>query len=319
MAEVEKRKARGGWRYASGVVSLALAGFSGFCIVLLAGFSWVFGAESLFELPGAEGPGAEVAYFLLTSAMILSALASLLLAAIALLKPGRGWRTAVAGWTVGVSVLLFAGSQAFLGDPYETESGEFSGGPGVADEMGIPEEEMMMEDMGAPPGTPPQAILTSDRRDSVGLEGTFCWTPGWAENCVEDAGIPLPGERDALAVKQDENLHLVFSLRGWEGRFDERDPEIAEAVAYTLDQETDTLPMPPEDRYLVPAGSSRKLTKEPLVVKGGSGEWKIAPDVPTGEYVFQVAAKSPEPLGEVETWSRATYHFRVKVLPGDGG
>ena len=153
----------------------------------------------------------------------------------------------------------------------------------------------------------------------MGLEGTFCWAPEWAVNCVEDAGIPLPGERDTLAVKRGETLDLVFVLRSSEGRFDERNPRVTGAVAYPLDQETKTIPTPPEDRYLVPDGSSRELSEERLAVKGGPGLSKITSEVPAGEYVFQVSARPPEPPGEVESWRKATYHFRVKVLPKRGG
>lgn len=219
---------------------------------------------------------------------------------------------------IGASVLLSAGTQPPLWAPYGPGSGEQLPEPDMMDESGIPEEEMMegmMEDMGAPPGSPPQAILTSARRNAVGLEGTFCWAPAWADNCVEDAGIPLPEDHEALAVKQGEAVDLAFVLRSSEGEFNERNPEVTGTVAYPLDQETKTISSPPETRYLVPDGSRRELTKEPLDVKGGAGLKKVTANVPEGEYIFQVTAQSPEPPGEVESWLRAQYHFRVKVLP----
>ena len=217
---------------------------------------------------------------------------------------------------VEASALVFAGTQNMIWSPCnDTLEGPPPDAAKIQDEMPQPEMlpemmEGMMEDMGAPPGGPPQAILTSTRRDAVGLEGAFCWAPEWADNCVGDAGIPLPEERETLAVKRGETLDLVFVLRSSEGRFDERDPKVTGAVAYPLNQETKTVPMPPEDRYLVPGGSSRELTKEQLVIKGGPSLSKIKSAAPQGEYVLQVAVRSPEPPGEVESWRKVTYHFR---------
>jgi len=175
---------------------------------------------------------------------------------------------------------------------------------------------MAPEPLGRQPGSPPEAILSSARRDASGFEGTFCWAPDWAANCVEDAGIPLLGERETVAVQRDETMNLVFALRASEGEFEEGTPVVAGVSAYPVGQEVEILPGDMGARYLVPAGERRALEKREVGFEVENGPTEVLADVPTGEYVFQVSARPPE---GVDAWKLATYHFRVLVLPASGG
>lgn len=320
MAEVERRRVRGGWRYISGVVSLVLAGVSGAALVALVALVRI--SEEFWPSAGEiDAPGIGLLVFFFVAACLLSVVAALFLSAAALVKPGRGWRFAVAGWMVGASALAFVGVQSMIWSPY----GNVPEGPPpdaamIQDQMPQPEmppeiieEQMMMEEeMGASPGTPPEAILTSNApREAVGLEGTFCWAPNWAENCVEDAGIPLPDGRDTVDVQTGEAVDVTFVLRSVEGQFSERDPKLTGAAVYPLDQPSKTVPAPRGEGYLIPGGQNRKLQKRKLDLKRENGPAKIVADVPAGEYVLQVSARSPDGAG---SWSSANYHFRIQVF-----
>jgi hypothetical protein len=146
----------------------------------------------------------------------------------------------------------------------------------------------------------------------VGFEGTFCWAPDWAANCVEDAGIPLLGERDTVAVRRGEAADLVFVLRASEGEFEEGNPVVEGVAAFPVGQEVEILPGDTGVRYLVPAGQDRALEKTMVDFEAKSGLTRVFAEVPAGEYVFQVSARPPEGL---DSWKVAKYHFRVLVLP----
>ena len=285
-----------------------------------------------------DAPGLALLAMLLILACLLSAVLALALAAAALVRPpGRWWAFAAAGWMVGASFLWYANAQEALWTPLgggpedpAAESAQYDQGP-PSDQQGAsgmgwaePEEVvegegMAMEEPFPPITEPPPAYLTSARRDATGLEGTYCWAPEWAPDCVEDAGIPLPDERETLAIRQGEAADLVFALRGSEAppAFFEEEPIVEGAVAYPLEQEAKTVPDPSGLGYLVPDGGSRALEKEEVGLREGeeAGVTKVVADVPEGEYVFQVSAR-PREGADSSPWAVANYHYRVRVLPG---
>ena len=298
-------------RRALGAASLVLSAFSG-ALLLLILFVWRF-LERVAGPPtaGPDAPGLGLVVALVALACVLSILAALGLAAVALLRPGWGWPMAAAGWMVGAGALCLAGAQV----------GAWTAGPEIhsADGMAMEEAEGTgweepTPDMGAggrPPAGPPDAVLTSARRDAIGFEGAFCWAPEWAQNCVEDAGIPLLPEQEAIAVRRGEAADLVFVLRASEGEFSERNPVPIKAVAYPLRQGAKTVPAPEGVSYLVPDGGSRALENEGLGLRREGRSTQVIADVPEGEYVFRVTARPPEGL---DSWLEANYHFRVLVL-----
>jgi hypothetical protein len=303
-------------RNALGVASLVLSVFPGALFLLLVSFASFLNRWTYSPAGEIDAPGLGVLVLLLTLACLFSIFVAMALAATALVRPGRGWPTAVAGWMVGVSVLWYAGTQDALWTPFggganvpTPESAPIERAPAPPEEapgMRWVEPEIGSEEMGPHPPGPPGAILTSARRDAIGFEGTFCWAPEWAENCVEDAGVPLLPETETIAVERGKAADLAFAGR---------DPVLTGAVAYPLEQEAKTVPAFEGVRYLVPQGERRTLNKEELELRREGGLTKIFADVPEGEYVFQISARPP---GDVDTWKVATYHFRVLVLPDDG-
>ncbi len=302
-------------RRALGVASLVISGPAGTLLLLL-----LFVARFLERVGGPrmgalDAPGLGLVVGFLALGCVLSIVAALVVAAVALSRPGRGWPAAAAGWMVGASALCLAGAQAGVW----TKGPEVRSADGMAlEESGGTRWEEPAPDVGAggrPPAGPPDAVLTSARRDAIGFEGAFCWAPEWAENCVEDAGIPLPPEQEAIAVRRGETADLVFVLRASEGEFSERSPVPTGAVGYPLGQEAKTAPAAPMGvRYLVPDGGSRALEKQGLDLKREGRATGVVADVPEGEYVFRVTARPPE---GVESWVEANYHFRVLVLGKD--
>ena len=153
MAETNNNSARGGWRYAFGVISLVLAGVSGAALVALVVLARI--SEEIWPSTATtetDAPGAGLLVFFLVAACLLSILTSLFLSAVALVKPNRGWRFAVAGWMVGASALVFVGAQNTIWGPYGDGEGPTPDAAMIQDEMPQPElPPEMMEDMGAPP------------------------------------------------------------------------------------------------------------------------------------------------------------------------
>lgn len=216
---------------------------------------------------------------------------------------------------VSSSVLALAFHHGIVWDPSRGATSALPEGPSLegAPDAAAREDIMAPEPLGPQPGSPPEAILSSARRDASGFEGTFCWAPDWAANCVEDAGIPLLGGRDTVAVQRDETMDLVFALSASEGgEFEEGNPVVAGAAAYPVGQEVEILPGEMGVQYLVPAGESRALEKKEVGFEAKNNLTEVFADVPAGEYVFQVSARPPE---GVDAWKLATYHFRVLVLP----
>lgn len=292
-----------------GLVSLAISGSAGALFALLALVSGMLTRFVPFEI---DAPGAGLVFLFVMVCLIFALLVSLVLSAVALTRPTRGWRTPAVAWMFSASVLTLA---LFRGLVWDSSGGAPSlGGPPVksVSEPVAEEEAMMMEPFEPQPGSPPEAILSSARRDAVGFEGTFCWAPEWASNCVKDAGVPLLGERDTVAVQRGEAADLVFALRASEGEFEEGNPVVEGVAAYPVGQEVEILPGDSGVRYLVPAGKDRALEKTEVEFEAKSGFTRVFADVPAGEYVFQVSARPPERPG---SWNVANYHFRVLVLP----
>lgn len=309
MAEMVKQKTGGRWRYVLGVLSLVLAGISG------AGIGAVWALIQLSELIWSpddfDAPGVGLLVLFFAAGCLLLALTALLLAAVALVKPGRGWRAAVAGWLVGSAVLVFAVFQSTVGTPF--------GGPPepppperARGEPGAPPKYLMMEEMmGAAPGTSPEALLSSDRREAVGLEGTFCWAPDRTADCVEDAGVPVPRNLDSVIVETGGVLDVTFFTAS-RGEFRKRNPKLTGAVVYPLKQASKTTAAPGGAGYLLPDGPNRRLHEEELSLRGENGE--IVANAPAGDYVLQISTRSPE---GAETWRTTDYHFRLRVLPAE--
>ena len=303
---------------ALGLISLFLSGASGTLFVLLALVSGVLSRSVPSEV---DAPGVGFVFLFLMTSLVFALLVSLVVAAVALTRPARGWRAPAVAWMFSASVLTLALFRGFVWEPFGGPTPP--GGPPVESVPGpVAEEEAMVpEPFGPQPGSPPEAILTSARRDAVGFEGTFCWAPDWAANCVEDAGIPLLGERETVAVQRGEAADLVFALRASEGEFEEGSPVVEGVKAFPVGQEVEILPGDTGVRYLVPAGKDRALEKTEVSFEAKGGLTKVFADVPAGEYVFQVSARPPE---GPDTWKVASYHFRVLVLPkevavrGDG-
>ena len=309
MAPIE-RTVPGERTSALGLISLFISGAAGtlFALLVLA-----FGLLSRFVPSEADAPGAGIVFLFLMLSLVLALLVSLVLSAVALTRSVRGWRAPAVAWMFSASVLTLAFFGGFVWEPF----GEAPplGGPQVESAPGpVAEDETIMpEPFGPQPGSPPEAILTSARRDAVGFEGTFCWAPDWAANCVEDAGIPLLGERDTVAVQRGEAADLVFVLRASEGEFEEGNPVVERVAAFPVGQEVEILPGDTGVRYLVPAGRDRALEKTKVSFEAKGGLTRVFADVPAGEYVFQVSVRPPEGS---DSWRVANYHFRVLVLPG---
>lgn len=292
-----------------GLASLTLSGVAGTLFAMLA---LVSGALSRLVSAEIDAPGAGFVFLFVMLSLIFTLLVSLVLSAVALSRPGHGWRMPAVAWMFSASVLSLALFRGFAWDPFGGATP--LGGPTVNSVPGsvMEEEAVMPEPFGPQPGSPPEAILTSDRRDAAGFEGTFCWAPDWASSCVEDAGIPLLGERDTVAVQRGEAADLVFVLRASEGEFEEGNPVVEEVAAYPVGQEVEILPGDEGVRYLVPAGKNRALEKTEVDFEAKNGLTRVTADVPAGEYVFQVSARPPD---GPKSWKVATYHFRVLVLP----
>ena len=317
MAETRVFKTRGGWRYVLGLSSLVLSLCSGALFLSLLVLRRAATRAMTSPVTGEmDAPGLGVFVLFVVLACLLTILVAMALAAAALVKPGRGWAMAVAGWMVGASVLWYAGAQEALWIPFGGGQ-KYAPEPEVAvvHEAAPPKVASPMKEAQPkpPPSGPPEAVLTNAHQwDAGGFEGTFCWEPEWAENCVEDAGIPVLPEQETLAIQQGEAAHLVFVLRSWEREFAERNPVITDSAAYPLEQEARTVSALEGVRYVVPEGESRALKKEELGLKREGRMTKVVADVPEGEYVFQISARPPE---GVATWKGATYYFRVLVLP----
>lgn len=291
------------------VTALILSVSSGALFLLIVFSVRLLSGWTASPVTGDMEPGPAVAVLLILLLCLLSILVALVLAAVSLLRPRRGWPLAAVGWMVGASVLWYATAQSVFWTPLES-----AGEPVQIEESALPPEEApgmtrvepgaMMEEGG--PAGPPGAILTSDRRDAMGFEGTFCWAPERASNCVEDAGIPLPPEQEAIAVERGKAADLVF-MNG-------ANPPLTGAAAYPLGQEAKTVPTMMGIRYLVPDGGKRALEKEELGLRRGGETTEVVAGVPAGEYVFQVSARPPE---GVDSWVAANYHFRVLVLPAE--
>jgi hypothetical protein len=295
-----------------GIASLALSISSGATFLLLVWFLDFLDRVTGLSTGKTDAPGLGLVVLLAVLACLLSTIVALVLAGAALLRLGRGWRLPAVAWMIGASLLTYAGAQDVLRVP---TGGELAGLEGPRVHQGMEERKqaagMVEKGWGPQPASPPEAILTSARRDAGGFEGTFCWAPEWAKDCVEDAGIPLWPEQETLTVQQGEAAELVFVLRSSEGKYAEGNPVLESAVAYPLAQETKTVPTPVGVRYLVPDGGRRALEKEPLHLGRQGRVTEVVADVPQGEYVFQVTARQPEDVDP--SWEVAHYHFRVLV------
>lgn len=296
-----------------GLASFFLSAASGGLFVFLALASGVLHG---FVPSGLDAPGVGIVAFFLMVSLVLAMFGSLVLAAAALARSARGWWAPAGAWMFSAVVLVLAVFHGVAWFPFGgTPASAVLGNPSMVEVKpgAAPEDEAIMpEPFGPPPSSPPEAILTSARRDAVGFEGTFCWAPDWAANCVEDAGVPLLGERDTIAIQRDKAADLVFVLRASEGEFEEGTPVVERVVAYPVGQETEILPGDAGARYLVPAGEDRALEKTDVHFESNNGLTKVFATVPAGEYVFQVSATPPQ---GVDAWKRATYHYRVLVLP----
>ncbi|MDQ4126695.1 MAG: hypothetical protein M3151_01845 [Actinomycetota bacterium] len=295
---------------ALGLSSLFISGAAGTLFALLA---LVFGVLSRFVPSEVDAPGAGIVFLYLMLSLVFALLVSLVLSAVALTRSVRGWQAPAVAWMFSASVLTLALFRGFVWEPLR-EVPPLEGPPVKSVAGPVAEEEAMMpEQFGPQPGSPPGAILSSARRDAVGFEGTLCWAPNWATNCVEDAGIPLLGERDTVAVQRGEAADLVFVLRASEGEFEEGNPVVEGVSAFPVGQEIEILAGDTGVRYLIPAGKGRALDKTKVDFEANGGLTKVFADVPAGEYIFQVSARPPE---GTDSWRLANYHFRVLVLPG---
>jgi len=310
-------------RYSAlGITSIVLSVSSGALFLLLVWFLGFLDRVSGMQAEEMDAPGLGLVVLFVVLVWFISTVAALALAAAALVRPGRGWSLPALAWMIGASLLAYAGAQDALWTPVGGGRGEpvelDEGSPVVHQGMVKRKQAagMVEKGWGPQPASPPEAILSSPHLDAGGFEGTFCWAPEWAEDCVEDAGIPLWPEQETLTVRQGEAADLVFVLRSSEGKYAEGNPVLGGAVAYPLAQEAKTVPTPVGVRYLVPDGGRRALEKEQLRLGRQGRVAEVVADVPEGEYVFQVTARQPE--GVDPFWEVAHYHFRVLVLPADG-
>lgn len=317
MTGTERRTYRSRRYSASGITSLALSVSSGAAFLILVWLADFLDRISGLRAGELDAPGAGLVVLFVVLGCFLSTLTALALAAAALLRPGRGWGLPAAAWMIGASVLAYAGAQDVVWTPVGSGRGEpveIEGSPVVHQGMEKRKQAagIVEKGWGPQPASPPEAILSSSHLDAGGFEGTFCWDPGWAKDCVEDAGIPLWPEQETIEVRQGQPAELVFVLRSSEGKYAEGNPVIEGAVAYPLAQEAKTVPTPVGVRYLVPDGGRRALEKEQLGLGHQGRALEVMADVPEGEYVFQVTVRQPE--GVDPSWGVANYHFRVLVL-----
>jgi hypothetical protein len=307
------------------IASLALSVFSGASFLLLVWFLEFLDRVTGLPVGEMDGPGLGLVVRFVVLGCFLSTLTALALAAAALLRPGGGWGLPAAAWMIGASVLAYAGAQNVLWTP-------MGGDPSKRVGLGVPQVHQGMvarkqeagaveKGWGPQPADPPEAILSNARRDAAGFEGTFCWAPEWAEDCVRDAGIPLLPEQETITVRQGEAADLVFVLRSSEREFVEGEPMLVGAVAYPLAQEAETVPTPAGVRYLVPDGESRALEKKQLYlereVELEDPPWSVVVgEVPEGEYIFRISARQHEDVDP--SWGVENYNFRVLILPEAG-
>jgi hypothetical protein len=157
----------------------------------------------------------------------------------------------------------------------------------------------------APSGTakPPDGVLVLGKREVTGVLGSYCWESAsgateTASMCVDEAGIPIPPEDEALTVPRGWVLVFDYGGRGWFASVD--------VGAYPLERGKRSPSNPDRGAPLVRIERRPALDAKEMRVSQLGERVQIPVKLAAGEYVVEVSVR--EPKGDV------AYYFRVVVV-----